>query len=105
MDTLVIHKYRLPFLETGLSVVDVPVRVGGLMHLAMQHGEVHVWAAVDPKSRETLTRFHLVGTGGAVDPSWRHLGTVMDGGFVWHVFSSTVTAITRQATYDPNVSN
>lgn len=99
--TLVIHKYRLPFMETGIAAVDVPVRVGGLMHLAMQHGEVHVWAAVDPNAREVLTRFHLVGTGGAVDLSWYHLGTVMDNGFVWHVFTEAAGPFKRRTATDP----
>jgi hypothetical protein len=86
-DTLVIHKYRLPFHDGLHDLVEVPVRSGGFMHVAMQDGEVHVWAAVDPRAPEQLTRFRLVGTGSTVDLSWHHLGTVMDGPYVWHIYT------------------
>lgn len=45
-DQLVIHKYRLPFKSGLVDVVEVPVRVGRLLHVALQHGEIHAWAAV-----------------------------------------------------------
>lgn len=82
----VIHKYRLPFLTQG-AVVEVPIRNGRLLHLAVQHDEIHLWVAVDPNDRESHAVFRLVGTGGMIDTSWHHLGTVQHGDFVWHVFS------------------
>jgi hypothetical protein len=85
-EQLVIHKYRLPFKSELAEVVEVTVRVGKLLHLAIQHDDVHVWAAVDPARPEVAARFRLVGTGSPVDPSW-HLGTVLDSGYVWHIFS------------------
>jgi hypothetical protein len=84
---LAIHKYRLPFHDAPQATVKVEVRSGALMHVAMQDGEVHVWAAVDPSTALQPVWFHLVGTGGEVDPKWYHLGTVIDGIYVWHIFS------------------
>jgi hypothetical protein len=84
---LVIHKYRLPFKSERSDVVEVPVRVGRLLHVALQHGEIHAWAAVDPGWPEVAHRFRLAGTGAPIDPSWHHLGTVLDGAYVWHIFS------------------
>lgn len=83
----VVHKYRLPFHENLDDKVKIPVRVGWLLHLGMQHGEIHIWAAVDPSQPEVPARFRLVGTGSPIDPDWHHLGTVMDGEYVWHVFA------------------
>ena len=84
--TQVIHKYRLPFKSELKDVVDVEVRPGDHLHLALQGGDIHAWAAVDPDRELVTARFRLVGTGGRVDPVWHHLGTVLDGGYVWHVF-------------------
>lgn len=85
----VIHKYRLPFYSDSTDTVAVSVRVGELMHLAMQDGDVHVWAAVDPAAPKVPAQFRLVATGSTVDPSWCHLGTVLDRGYVWHVFAES----------------
>jgi hypothetical protein len=83
----VIHKYRLPFLTDNSDLVEIRVRDGKLLHLAVQHGDIHVWAAVDPTDPGHHACFRLAGTGAMVDPSWRHLGTVMHAEYVWHVFS------------------
>lgn len=94
MPDRVIHKYRMPFKSELLDAVDIPVREGDLLHLAIQHGDIHVWAAVDPTTEPITARFHLRGTGSTVDPAWYHLGTVLDGDYVWHVFSEP-TVLTR----------
>lgn len=88
-DPLVIHKYRLPFKSEMVDRVEVPVRRGRPLHLAVQHGEIHLWAAVDPAGSEVPTEFRLVGTGGKVELDWHHLGTVLDGDYVWHIFSAS----------------
>lgn len=95
MPDVVIHKYCLPFKSRIVDIVEVPVRSGRLLHLAVQHGEIHVWAAVDHTDHETSTIFHLVGTGGLADTSWHHLGSVIDGDYVWHIFSETARLVTR----------
>jgi hypothetical protein len=74
MNDLVIHKYRLPFMSDRIDTCDVKIPTGAFLHLAVQHRDVHVWAAVDPNSDTVTTRFHLVGTGRTVDPRWYHLG-------------------------------
>lgn len=93
----VIHKYKLPFKYRLLDTVEVPVRHGQLLHLAIQHGAIHVWAVVDPRTSEAPTVFHCAGTGVEIDTSWHHLGTVIDGDYVWHVFSESRRLGTRDA--------
>jgi hypothetical protein len=83
----VIHKYCLPFLTQRTDHVEVPIRNGKLLHVAVQHGDIHLWAAVDPRDTESHAVFRLAGTGTMVDTSWHHLGTVLLGDYVWHVFS------------------
>jgi hypothetical protein len=39
-DPWVIHKYRLPFKSDLTDLVEVPVRHGRPLHLAVQHGEI-----------------------------------------------------------------
>lgn len=85
----VIHKYRLPFKSDLKDTVEVRVRHGRLLHLAVQHGDIHVWAAVDPRTSEAFTVFHLAGTGAEIDTSWHHMGTVVDGDYVWHIFTES----------------
>jgi hypothetical protein len=54
-----------------------------------QAGTNYLWAEVDedaPKVENEIELF-VIGTGhGSVKPNTRHLGSVIDGAFVWHVY-------------------
>lgn len=96
-DRQVIHKYVLPFLTaTGSAVADVPVPFGHLLHLDVQRADICLWAVVDPDDDLVPARFHLVGTGQEIRPTWCHLGSVLDRGFVWHVYAEPPFRIRRQ---------
>lgn len=57
-----------------------------LLHVAEQHGILCLWARVIPTGQRQVSRRILIrGTG---QPIWQqpYVGTVLIGGFVWHVF-------------------
>lgn len=56
-----------------------------------RHGYLALWALVDPDA--PLTEFSLAvrGTGHPATGLGRHLATVKDGPFVWHIFEPTPT--------------
>lgn len=87
----VIHEYRLPFRTELGNSTKIDVFSGRLLHLALQHGEIHLWAAVDAHRGPTPMVFHLVGTGGRVNSAWHHLGSVLAGAAAFHVFSESRT--------------
>ena len=61
------------------------------VHAAMQGKTLTVWCEVDPtRPADEPVRFRVVGTGEVFDRfTWKHLATVMDGMFVWHVYWRT----------------
>lgn len=98
-----------PFPETAASVIfKYPVRHGhinrltlpepcDILHVGLQSGVVTMWARVPPTPVRTRDRyFQVVGTGQPFPKSAEHLGTVQDGGYVWHLIEWTdVTRIER----------
>ena len=63
---------------TGFSPVSVQ----------MQHGKIMLWAEVPDVGACEDAVFHTIGTGWGVPDKTRHVGTVQDDGFVWHVYRS-----------------
>lgn len=80
-----IYKYGLRI--TGEQVIHMPL--GARMLTAqMQDGDLFVWAMVDTAQPLEKVCFRIFGTGqelGALGDI-PYLGTVQDGGLVWHVF-------------------
>jgi hypothetical protein len=56
-----------------------------VVHVGAQEGNIYIWAIVDPDAPVSLAFFQVVGTGHPV-PKGKHVGSVQDNGFVWHVF-------------------
>lgn len=80
-------KYRLPFLVGTTSIIDIDMPAdAALLHVAVQHDEIHLWALADDTRQTRTERFRMYGTGQQVEGSHRYLGTVHHEGFVWHVF-------------------
>lgn len=46
-----------------------------------------VWAEVDTEAKTKKTTFFLIGTGHEIPDKTTHLGSFIDGPFVWHVYS------------------
>lgn len=82
-----VWKYPLPNPGTMMRTVwPVGAKV---VHVGMQHGEMHAWLRVDPSAPQQQVTLLTVGTGHPFAPTAEHVGTVIDsGGFVWHAFAA-----------------
>lgn len=80
-----IHKYPL-VLTFADQRIGTP-RVWRPVHVAMQHGEPTVWAEVDTDTGDGYERMlRVVGTGHPVPDEYEHVGSSLDGPYVWHVY-------------------
>lgn len=62
-----------------------------MVHVALQEMLPTLWIDVDLSGNPTLREFQIFGTGDrSIPASARHVGTVQQGAFVWHVFERVV---------------
>ncbi len=82
-----IWKYTLPLTDYPVVSMQKGARV---LSVGVQHGEVQVWALVDPEAPTELRRFMKIGTGQCMTETCvariRFIGTVQMGDLVWHIF-------------------
>ena len=83
-----IYKYTLKLQDEQ----DVSMPLGAvLLSIQEQHGNLTVWAHVDPSEKTMVDkRFRIYGTGHDID--WEdgrlhYAATVQSGAMVWHVFT------------------
>ena len=78
-----IWKFEVPFGNTKPTSIPACARI---VHVAMQFSQsITFWAEVDLAVTTTVERhFRIVGTGHTF-PAGTHIGTVMDGRYVWHL--------------------
>ena len=69
----------------GPQVVKAPGLSDAVL-FAMQGNHPHVWMRVEPGQPEVERRIQVVGTGHEIPGDWRHVGSLQDGPFVWHLF-------------------
>ena len=86
---LTVFKYPLA-LVAQVQTIAFPMGAQ-ILHVDLNpgaQGNLAIWAEVvrEPDDRVVKRRFQIVPTGGAVPLGWKHLGTVLDGSFVWHVY-------------------
>jgi len=55
----------------------------------MQGDALHVWMMVETNESQVPHEFVVIGTGQEL-PLGDHIGTVLEGAFVWHVFEVSV---------------
>lgn len=67
------------------SMVPLGHRV---VHVAMQGADLCVWAEVedDPQRPMVAVQWRVIGTGHPVPAVGEHVGSCLDGAFVWHVY-------------------
>lgn len=78
-----IHKYPLAFDEDNSVVMPTGSR---LVLFAIQNGIPHVWADVITGNQNEVRRLAIHGTGHPVGTLSRHIGSLQDGPFVWHLY-------------------
>lgn len=85
--SLTIWKFPLAFLG-GVHSIDMPKR-STVLTAQVQHGDVCLWAIVEPNAIKEPRKFYIVGTGHEMpERVGRYIGTVqqMDGMLIWHIF-------------------
>lgn len=88
--------YKYPIEITDLQKIEMPI--GEVLHAGLDpSGTPCIWAAVDTECDRISQEILIYGTGNTmpVYPSGRrHVGTFVQGQFVWHVFAGRASAIT-----------
>lgn len=95
-----VYKYQLSYDDK--ITLDLPKGAKPL-HLGMQGpiGRVpHVWVLVDPEAPTEPMEFRFCGTGHPIEDApaghrWEHVGSVLEGIFVWHLFYAKQWSILR----------
>ena len=83
--------WKFPLAVQDEQLIDVP-KGSQILSVATQHGQLCVWAIVDPEAELLPHKFSVRGTGHAiVGDEGTYIGTAqMAGGqLVWHVFKVT----------------
>lgn len=77
-----IYKYAI---EGGDAEIMLP-KNAEILHFAFQERTPTLWARVDTDEPLQGRRFKVVGTGWEFKDWASHVGTVLEGPFVWHCF-------------------
>ena len=79
--------YKYPIYDN--AVIEMPMGAK-IIHVDIQlshESQISLWAIVDPKKETEKRNFVIYGTGWDLsEDKMNHIGTVMDGIFVWHIF-------------------
>lgn len=80
-----IYKYAIEV--TDQQTVSMPAGAD-ILTAQVQHGQVCLWARVDPLAAITQRKIRVAGTGHPVASEWAYIATVQlaGGGLVFHVF-------------------
>ena len=83
MKNTTIYKYKFNIGDT----LELTLPGGAeVIHWDVQYGMLCVWAKVNPDNPVQVQRFELRYTGHPLGDVGKHLATIFDGPFVWHVF-------------------
>ena len=80
-----IYKYPL-YLTTEVQSVTLP-EGAEIVHFAMQGDTPFIWVRVKPYGTvQQIRQFCIRGTGHDIQDNLKHVGTVLHGLLVWHLF-------------------
>lgn len=79
-----VYKYTLQ-VKDGPQNPRIPVSAE-IRHIGMQDGDIQIWAEVDTRQDPSNRLFAVYATGQPIKTLGSHIGTVQDGGLVWHIF-------------------
>lgn len=65
---------------------DARIGSGEVVLVAMQYGFLTVWTEEDEQVEPSMRPVGIFGTGYSVSDDYEHLGSVLDGSFVWHLY-------------------
>lgn len=77
--------WKFPIRESNYEI-KVP-RSATVVHVALQDGTPTIWAEIDLAQEFVVRHVSIIGTGQPIfGDGWAHVGTVLDGIWVWHVY-------------------
>lgn len=84
--------WKFPITVGGITPINIPV--GAQVRLAAldpASGAPAIWIELDPEAPMINRRFVIYGTGHEIEgdggsPSDLHVGSLIDGDFVWHIY-------------------
>lgn len=83
--TQTIHKFTFTFQPEVEILLELPTHAK-VVHVATVSPNVGaMWVLLHPTHRRWVRRFRVVGTGRDWPNDAHHVGTVIDGDFVWHI--------------------
>lgn len=79
--------YKYPLSHGLQQVRHIPVGAN-IISVQMQNGVPCIWAIVDTTAEVIPVQFQIYGTGQEIptDCRLKHIGSIQDGQYVWHVF-------------------
>lgn len=84
-----IHKFPLELTEHQTVTFRSPAPCADLLTVQMQNDVPTLWVETDRMAPEHTVHIFIVGTGNPIpDNAVMHLGTVIDDGYVWHIYAS-----------------
>lgn len=79
--------YKFPIQQIAGTVLISTPRIVRWLDVQMQHNLITLWAVVDPDSEIGPQEIYIRGTGHPMlGTEGKHLGSVQDRAFVWHLF-------------------
>lgn len=78
-----VHKYELPIVDE--FTLDLPSQHKVVL-VDFQNARPMMWVEVDTDSPSRPVKFSVEGTGHQIDGGAVHVGSFIDGAFVWHVY-------------------
>lgn len=87
--------WKFPLKVVDRQAVSIPATFRMLSVGTDPTGEICLWAAVDSRNGSRQVTIIMVGTGQPLPHVGSFIGTVLDGAFVWHVFTGPESAANR----------
>ena len=81
-----VWKYQLANFNPLQARISVESKI---VHFAMQNQVPTVWVEIVSDGALPLRTFEIFGTGHEIPDYAKHVGTVQDGQFVWHLYEVT----------------
>lgn len=84
--------WKFPIVVGVITTIEVP-RIAQIRPAALDPatGEPAIWVELDPNAERVPRRFRIYGTGHEIEgdggfPYPIHVGSLIQGAFVWHIF-------------------
>lgn len=81
--------WKFPLGPDQPTIVSVPVDAKVvLVGIDPASGRRAVWIELDDEQTMRDRAFKIHGTGGRISVGWQHVGSLIDGIYVWHIYEA-----------------